>query len=161
MQIINGKDGWLEVICGPMFSGKSEELIRRIRRAMIAKQKVQAFKPAQIVDDSVKQPPAEAGEEPSGHVDVPAGRSHGGRSRVIEDAKAPVQLPGPCCPCDPSAHPGDVPTEATVVVGLDHRDQQVLQQVLQLAHVAGPAEFGECLQGSWRDSLGRNGIGPG
>ncbi len=38
--------GWIEVICGSMFSGKSEELIRRLRRALIAKQKVQAFKPA-------------------------------------------------------------------------------------------------------------------
>jgi thymidine kinase len=37
--------GWLEVITGPMFSGKSEELIRRLRRAIIAKQIVQAFKP--------------------------------------------------------------------------------------------------------------------
>ncbi len=37
--------GRIEVICGSMFSGKSEELIRRIRRAMIARQKVQAFKP--------------------------------------------------------------------------------------------------------------------
>lgn len=37
--------GWIEVICGSMFSGKSEELIRRLRRAVIARQKVQAFKP--------------------------------------------------------------------------------------------------------------------
>lgn len=38
--------GRLELICGSMFSGKTEELIRRIRRAVIAKQKVQVFKPA-------------------------------------------------------------------------------------------------------------------
>ncbi|MGK0465534.1 thymidine kinase [Clostridium sp.] len=37
--------GWVEVIVGPMYSGKSEELIRRIRRTKIAKQKVQVFKP--------------------------------------------------------------------------------------------------------------------
>src|SRR5204863_8737407 len=37
--------GWIEVICGSMFSGKSEELIRRLRRAQIAKQSVQIFKP--------------------------------------------------------------------------------------------------------------------
>jgi thymidine kinase len=37
--------GWIEVIVGSMFSGKSEELIRRLRRAQIAKQKVQIFKP--------------------------------------------------------------------------------------------------------------------
>ena len=41
--------GWLEVITGSMFSGKSEELIRRVRRAQIARQKVQLFKPG--VDD--------------------------------------------------------------------------------------------------------------
>jgi thymidine kinase len=39
------KDGWVEVICGSMFSGKTEELIRRVRRAQIARQKVQVFKP--------------------------------------------------------------------------------------------------------------------
>lgn len=38
--------GWIEVIVGSMFSGKSEELIRRLRRAKIARQKVQVFKPA-------------------------------------------------------------------------------------------------------------------
>src|SRR5215216_7277429 len=37
--------GWIEVIVGSMFSGKSEELIRRLRRARIARQKVQVFKP--------------------------------------------------------------------------------------------------------------------
>jgi thymidine kinase len=37
--------GWLEVVCGPMFSGKTEELLRRLKRAQIAKQKVQVFKP--------------------------------------------------------------------------------------------------------------------
>ncbi|HEY4303913.1 MAG TPA: thymidine kinase [Gemmatimonadaceae bacterium] len=36
--------GWIEVICGVMFSGKSEELIRRVRRAMIAKKRIQVFK---------------------------------------------------------------------------------------------------------------------
>jgi thymidine kinase len=41
--------GWIEVICGPMFSGKSEELIRRLRRAQIARQPLQAFKPR--IDD--------------------------------------------------------------------------------------------------------------
>jgi thymidine kinase len=38
--------GWVEVICGSMFSGKTEELIRRLRRAQFAKQKVEIFKPA-------------------------------------------------------------------------------------------------------------------
>jgi thymidine kinase len=38
--------GWIEAICGSMFSGKTEELIRRVHRAQIARQKVQVFKPA-------------------------------------------------------------------------------------------------------------------
>ena len=43
---IHQRSGSIEVICGPMFSGKSEELIRRVKRAIIARQKVQVFKPA-------------------------------------------------------------------------------------------------------------------
>ncbi|MGA8104946.1 MAG: thymidine kinase [Candidatus Acidiferrales bacterium] len=46
MDIVKGNMGWIEVIVGPMFSGKSEELIRRLRRAEIARQRVQIFKPA-------------------------------------------------------------------------------------------------------------------
>ncbi len=42
---LRGNIGWIEVICGSMFSGKSEELIRRLRRAQIARQRVQIFKP--------------------------------------------------------------------------------------------------------------------
>ena len=49
MDIITGNAGWIEVICGPMFSGKSEELIRRLRRAMIARKRVAVFKP--VIDD--------------------------------------------------------------------------------------------------------------
>jgi thymidine kinase len=45
MDFVTGNIGWIEVICGPMFSGKSEELIRRLRRAMIARKRVQVFKP--------------------------------------------------------------------------------------------------------------------
>jgi len=43
---IPSRTGWIEVICGSMFSGKTEELIRRLNRARIAKQKVEIFKPA-------------------------------------------------------------------------------------------------------------------
>jgi thymidine kinase len=39
------RSGWIEVICGSMFSGKTEELIRRLKRARIANQRVQIFKP--------------------------------------------------------------------------------------------------------------------
>src|SRR5690242_8695074 len=49
MELVTGHIGWIEVICGPMFSGKSEELIRRLRRARIARRRVQVFKPA--IDD--------------------------------------------------------------------------------------------------------------
>lgn len=41
----DNKKGWIEVICGSMFSGKTEELIRRLKRAEFAKQKIQIFKP--------------------------------------------------------------------------------------------------------------------
>jgi len=42
----NKQFGWIEVICGSMFSGKTEELIRRLKRAKIANQKIQIFKPS-------------------------------------------------------------------------------------------------------------------
>jgi thymidine kinase len=45
LHLQRGNLGWIEVICGSMFSGKSEELIRRLRRAQIARQRVQIFKP--------------------------------------------------------------------------------------------------------------------
>jgi thymidine kinase len=51
-----GEQGWVEVICGPMFSGKSEELIRRITRYQIARVPVQTFKPrldVRYADDEV------------------------------------------------------------------------------------------------------------
>lgn len=43
------QSGWLELICGSMFSGKSEELIRRVKRATYAKQEVRVFKP--VIDN--------------------------------------------------------------------------------------------------------------
>jgi thymidine kinase len=59
--------GWIEVVTGSMFSGKSEELIRRVRRAQIARQKVQLFKPqldarystAEIVSHSEMKMPSQ------------------------------------------------------------------------------------------------------
>jgi len=45
MDFASGNIGWIEVICGPMFSGKSEELMRRLRRAKIARKRLQVFKP--------------------------------------------------------------------------------------------------------------------
>ena len=45
MAIFPKNSGWIELVCGPMFSGKTEELIRRLVRAQFAKQKVAIFKP--------------------------------------------------------------------------------------------------------------------
>ena len=45
MDIVHKHTGWIEVVCGSMFSGKTEELIRRLKRAEIARQKVKIFKP--------------------------------------------------------------------------------------------------------------------
>ncbi len=66
--------GWVEVICGSMFSGKTEELIRRLNRAKIAKQKVEIFKPAidtrydelDVVshnENSIRSTPVESAEQ--------------------------------------------------------------------------------------------------
>ena len=54
---INQEDkiGWIEVICGSMFSGKTEELIRRVKRAKLAKQKIKIFKPKQDTRYSKKK----------------------------------------------------------------------------------------------------------
>ncbi len=68
MNVLKSNIGWIEVICGSMFSGKSEELIRRLRRAEIARQRVQTFKPemdtrssdGRIVSHSEMQMGAEA-----------------------------------------------------------------------------------------------------
>ena len=51
----NRKFGWIECICGSMFSGKSEELLRRIKRGVIAKQKVLLFKPSIFL--MIRRPP--------------------------------------------------------------------------------------------------------
>ena len=64
---LSPRSGWLEVITGSMFSGKSEELIRRLRRAQIARQRVQIFKPGldnryaedQIVSHSAMKIPSD------------------------------------------------------------------------------------------------------
>lgn len=42
---LNQRDGWIEVICGPMFAGKTEELLRRVKRLEYAKQNIVVFKP--------------------------------------------------------------------------------------------------------------------
>lgn len=49
MRMVPLKSGWIEVVCGPMFSGKSEEMIRRLNRVQYAKQRAIVFKP--MIDD--------------------------------------------------------------------------------------------------------------
>ena len=66
------RSGWVEVICGSMFSGKTEEMIRRVRRARIAKQKVQVFKPAIDIRYAVEQVKSHNG---LGHDAIPAATS--------------------------------------------------------------------------------------
>ena len=74
------RQGWIEVIAGPMFSGKSEELIRRVRRALIARQSVLVFKPrldnryheSHVVSHDGKQVaaiPVESAAEMEAHLD--------------------------------------------------------------------------------------------
>ena len=55
MNVLKQHTGWIEVICGSMFSGKTEELIRRIRRALIARQRIELFKPKIDVRYSEKE----------------------------------------------------------------------------------------------------------
>ena len=71
--------GWIEVIAGSMFSGKSEELIRRLNRARIARQKVQVFKPG--IDDrySFEEIASHSGQK---HVSIPVSTTADMMSRV-------------------------------------------------------------------------------
>jgi thymidine kinase len=59
--------GTVEVICGSMFSGKTDELIRRLRRATIARQKVQVFKPAVDVRYAIEKVTSHAGNDFAAH----------------------------------------------------------------------------------------------
>ncbi len=74
MDFLVNNTGWIEVICGPMFSGKSEELIRRLRRAIIARKRVQVFKP--ILDNRY------SADEIVSHADSRIGAT------VVENARA-------------------------------------------------------------------------
>lgn len=81
MDIRRNKDGWIEVICGSMFAGKTEELIRRIRRIHYAKKEVIVFKPTidnrydkiQVVshaDSRIDAVPVESSKEVREHLKV-------------------------------------------------------------------------------------------
>src|SRR5262245_66638266 len=84
VQYQRGNLGWIEVICGSMFSGKSEELIRRLRRAQIARQRVQIFKPKMdnrfsedhIVSHNEVKLKSQLVSEPREILDLLDGRTH-------------------------------------------------------------------------------------
>lgn len=102
-----GERGWVEVICGPMFSGKSEELIRRVTRSKIGRIPVQTFKPA---------------------IDV-----RYARSEVVSHSSLSVEA----IPVADSADLLRRVEEATVVVGIDEAqffDQGLVEVANQLAN---------------------------
>ncbi|MFN2501305.1 MAG: thymidine kinase [Pyrinomonadaceae bacterium] len=76
--------GWIEVIAGSMFSGKSEELIRRLTRARIARQKVQVFKPAIDARYSHEEIASHSGQK---HLSVPVATTAEMMSQVFEDTQ--------------------------------------------------------------------------
>lgn len=109
--------GWIEVICGPMYSGKTEELIRRLRRAQIARQRVEIFKPAidsryaedQIVSHTLQSIPSRTIK------DAREILSHGHEAQVIGIDEG--QFLGPALPevCEQLANSG----KRVIVAGLD------------------------------------------
>ncbi|MER3429539.1 MAG: thymidine kinase [Blastocatellia bacterium] len=76
--------GWIEVIVGSMFSGKSEELIRRLNRARIARQKVQVFKPKIDVRYAEEQIASHSGQK---HHSLPVGNSAELLAAVLPDTE--------------------------------------------------------------------------
>lgn len=80
---LNGT-GWVEVIVGSMFSGKSEELIRRLNRARIARQKVQVFKPRIDARYSVEEIASHSGQK---HDSTPVASAAELMSFVLEDTQ--------------------------------------------------------------------------
>ena len=76
--------GWVEVIAGAMFSGKSEELIRRLNRARIARQKIQVFKPGIDARYSVEEIASHSGQK---HLSVPVATTAEMMAQVAEDTQ--------------------------------------------------------------------------
>src|SRR4051794_694046 len=76
--------GWIEVIAGSMFSGKSEELIRRLNRARIARQKVQVFKPAIDARYSDVEIASHSGQK---HMSIPVSTTAEMMSQVEDDTQ--------------------------------------------------------------------------
>ncbi len=76
--------GWIEVIAGSMFSGKSEELIRRLTRARIARQKVQVFKPAIDARYSDEEIASHSGQT---HLSVPVATTAEMMTMIVDDTQ--------------------------------------------------------------------------
>lgn len=83
-QIRQNGTGWIEVIAGSMFSGKSEELIRRLTRARIARQRVQVFKPGIDARYSEKEIASHSGQK---HLSIPVTDTAGMMSQISEDTQ--------------------------------------------------------------------------
>jgi len=83
-KVRNNGTGWIEVIAGSMFSGKSEELIRRLNRARIARQKVQVFKPEIDARYSIEEIASHSGQT---HVSVPVSTTAEMLSQIHEDTQ--------------------------------------------------------------------------
>ena len=79
--------GWIEVIAGSMFSGKSEELIRRLKRARIARQKVQVFKPTIDARYSVEEIASHSGHK---HDSIPVANT----AEMMSHVKAETEVIG-------------------------------------------------------------------
>ena len=76
--------GWIEVIAGSMFSGKSEELIRRLNRARIARQRVQVFKPEIDERYSVEEIASHSGQK---HMSIPVSSTDEMMRQVLDDTE--------------------------------------------------------------------------
>ncbi|MFZ1702662.1 MAG: thymidine kinase [Pyrinomonadaceae bacterium] len=76
--------GWIEVIAGSMFSGKSEELIRRLNRARIARQKVQVFKPGIDARYSIEEIASHSGQK---HISIPVANTAEMMALVVEETE--------------------------------------------------------------------------
>jgi len=83
-KVRTGETGWIEVIAGSMFSGKSEELIRRLNRARIARQKVQVFKPGIDIRYSKEEIASHSGQK---HESIPVGTTAEMLARVAADTQ--------------------------------------------------------------------------
>ncbi len=117
MNILKQHTGWIEVICGSMFSGKTEELIRRMRRTVIARQKIALFKPKidnryskdEIVSHDMQKIPSQVIEDPKEMINLALEAQVVGidEAQFFDDSLVPV--------CQTLANMG----KRVIVAGLD------------------------------------------